>query len=113
MRHITWNYKGYNDLDLDFDVPGLQPDWNLTLYNTICRAINRDNFNIFCSEPILDILKENAGFDQKSMTIFGKKIGVLLFTTPKIYVTKPEIKDFTMLEHDNHCSVTVQNYVTY
>jgi hypothetical protein len=113
MKHLIWDYKGYNDLDLDFDVPGLQQDWNATLLTKLNMAFDGDNYNIFCSQPIFDIFKDIFGYDDKDKTIFSKKIIVLTFTTPKIYVTKPEVYDFTMLQHDNHGSVTVKNYVIY
>ncbi len=110
MKHLTWDYHGYDDLKLDLDRDILQSDWNLTLYNHLCSASGEDNFNVFCSESVLDIIEDNAGFDRQFMSLFGKRIRVLLFNTPKIYLTKPEITDFCMLEHDNHGSVTIKNY---
>ena len=98
MKHLTWDFHGYDDLKLDL------------IYNQLCSAAGIDKFNIFCSESALDILEENAGFDRNSMSLFGKRIRVLLFNTPKIYVTKHELDDFSLLEHDNHGSVTIKNY---
>ena len=110
MKHLTWDFHGYDDLKLDLGRDILQSDWNLTIYNQLCSAAGIDKFNIFCSESALDILEENAGFDRNSMSLFGKRIRVLLFNTPKIYVTKHELDDFSLLEHDNHGSVTIKNY---
>ena len=113
MKHLVWDYHGYDDLKLELDRDVLQDDWNLTLYNYLCSVIDEDSFNIFCSNQILDIIKDNAGFNQKSMSLFDNRIRLLLFTTPKIYVTPILITDFTMIDHDNYGSVTVKNYVTY
>lgn len=111
MKHLIWDYNGWNDLKLDFQWESLQKDWNATIFNKICIAFPSDeNFNIFCSERVLEILKSSIAFNKKNNTLFGKKIYILGFDTPKIYVTSPEMTDFTMLQPNNHGSVTVKNY---
>ena len=112
MKHLTWNYNGHNDLDLDFTYDDIQRDWNATILGVMNEAFgDTEGYNIFCSQSILDIFREIIGYDEKTKTIFDRKLIVLLFDTPKIYITKSEVYDFSMIEYDNHASVTVKNYM--
>ncbi len=110
MKHLTWDYFGYDDLKLDLGRDVLQDDWNATIVTKMGMAIDDDDYNIFCSEQIFDIFRTILGFDEETKTLFGQKVIVLLFDTPKIYITRKSLCDFAMLEHDNHASVTVKNY---
>jgi len=114
MKHIIWNYKGYNDLDLDFDHEDFQNDWNATILTKFNGAFGdgfEDGMNIFVSERIIDdILKKIVAYDEKTNSLFNKKVIKLDIDTPKIYVTKPEVLSFTDITNDNYGSVTVKNY---
>lgn len=115
MRHITWDYKGYDDLNLGFEWKEVQTDWNATILTKFNIAFDSDDFddgmNLFASEKIIDgILKKIVVYDEETNTLFNRKIIKLDIDTPKIYVTRPEILSFTDIKHDNHGSVTVKNY---
>jgi len=114
MKHLTWGYKGYNDLKLDFQIPEMQHDWNATILTKFNGAFGdgfEDGMNLFVSEKIIDnILKTIVAYDKNSNTLFNKRVIKLDIDTPKIYVTNKNITDFTMIEHGNHGSVTIKNY---
>lgn len=114
MKHLHWDYKGHSDLDIEINEHFLQSDWNTTLLTKLNGAFGYDDFgegmNIFASEKVIDnLLKTIIAYDQKTNIIFNKKVIKLDLDTPKIYVTRNEIDDFTMLEHDNYGSVTIKN----
>jgi hypothetical protein len=116
MKHIDWDYKGYNDLGLIVDDETyMQYDWNATLLTRMNMAFDDDDFdkgmNIFASKKIIDeILSTIVAYDEETNSLFNKKIIPLDIDTPKIYITKPEVLSFTDITHHNHGSVTVKNY---
>ena len=111
MKHLIWNYRGYDDLGLNIIHDGMQKDWNVTILSKINEVTeSTEEKNIFVSEKYLHIFMDMMGFNEETMKIFNIKIIPLLVNTPKIYVTKPDIIDFSMLDYDNYGSVTIKNY---
>lgn len=113
MKHLTWDYRGYDDLNLGFSSKELQSDWNTTIITKFNQAIGdgfEKPYTIFISRKYLPILESIIVYDSKSSTIFNKKVIPIDLDTPKVYLTKPFILQFTQLEHDNYGSVTIKNF---
>lgn len=113
MKHLNWDYKGYNDLNLKFETKSMQSDWNATILTKLNQAFGEEFENGYCvfiSENYIDILESIGGYNNKNMTIFNKKIIPLEINTPKIYVTESHIDSFMLLKHYNYGSVTIKNY---
>ena len=115
MKHLTWNYRGYDDLGLNFIYEPMQKDWNTTILGMMNEVFGEgfeEGMNIFVSERVIDeILKTIVAYDVHSKIIFNKKIIKLDFDTPKIYITKPEISSFTQIKHNNYGSITIKNFI--
>ena len=111
MKHISWNYKGYDDLNLGVEFPPIQDFWNATILAALNDAFGEVDVpkNVFVSRRYLPIFESMAPYDKDTKTIFNTRLIPLDIDTPKLYVTEIHVDLFMAIEHDNHGSVVITN----
>jgi hypothetical protein len=112
MKHLAWDYRGYDDLNLGFKCGELQNDWNATLLGSINEAWGSpdESFNVFISKKFLPIIKSILFYNDETRSIGNKTFIPIEIETPKLYITKPYIKQFMAIDHGNYASVVIKNY---
>ena len=112
MKHLSWDYKGYDDLKLGFEYKGIQNDWNATILGSINEAWGsvEEPCNIFISKKYLPIIESILIYDSETKSIGHRKFLPIDLETPKLYITKPYIMEFMGIEHNNYGSVVIKNY---
>jgi len=113
MKHLSWNYKGYNDLGLNIvDSNDMQLDWNATILSAINEAFDGGDKpkNVFISRKYLPIFETIMFYNEDSKTIFNNKLIPIDIDTPKLYITESWLDVFVGLEHNNYGSVVIKNY---
>ena len=113
MKHGSWDYKGHEELGIEFTFDTAQTDWNATLLTAINRAYGDDfekSKNVFIAKKFMPIIETICIYDPPTKTIGNTVFIPIDLETPKLYIVAPHIIQFMGIEHGDYASVVIKNY---